>query len=204
MAKLNTLENPIHFHVPIPTKTRNAITELAAKDGLSSSALARRILSDYVSNAGENAFAGRLETIELAVTKVAKRVDGVVGILRSIEMDEVERRAQERKAFQSANEDNLRTIGEVVATNSAAIQALAARIEGFEDLMKPAVEQLQNRLALQGKLVGAILLGTSDRSIRQAYREIETGTSGGKSIGHYLGAALNSDFRGRSLPNLTA
>ena len=171
-----------HFHVPIPANTRSAIGELAASDGISSSELARRILSDYVACSGEDSFGSRLDKLEKAILKTAGRVDATIAIVRAFEQDEIERRGKERKIMVEA-----------ISSNSRAIETLAANLQGFQSAHDAEIERMQFRLEMLGKLSAALICGISDAKVRRSYRDIEIGMSDGKKLISFLKDALRRD-----------
>jgi len=166
---------PVSLQVYLEPDLHKKLKLTVLKDGRTVSEFARKALSVALEQGQEQPFEARLE-------KILKRIDGVIGVVKSIEDDEIERRKADRKGFQEIAAQNMAQIGEVIAANTAAIQELAARQDALRTSLEAELEKAQNRLQILLKLVLAQVRGTDERGVRESYREIERGMTDGKKL----------------------
>lgn len=167
------------FQVRIPTELRSRIAAVAKKAGKTSTELVLAAVTNVVESADEERLESRFEALGKATSRIARRIEDLMAVVKSIEDDEVERRRSERKVFTEAMGDHYRAVAEAIAENSAAIGALVDEVRSNRE----AMEKVNNRLDGQALMIVAIIHGTPDKAIRKAYLDIYTAvTKDGKKL----------------------
>jgi hypothetical protein len=165
--------------VKIAPDLHKSAASLATKRGENLSILVRDLLARAVVMGVEDALDSRIKGLETAVQKVVKRVDGAIAVIRSVEDDEVAR----RRVHEAAIREHLATLGaqisEVVAANTAVLQALVDGSAQHEADTAKALEGLLSRNSNALKMLVA-LLHAATPAARERWRDVESGMADGR------------------------
>lgn len=168
-------EKQVPLQAFVAPELRQALKSAAQNRDIPVSEFVRETLKEALQRQAEEPLGSKLD-------KILKRIDAVISIQKSIEDDEVKRRVQERKAYLEVTAENMAQIGQVIAANSAAIQELAQRQDDLRVYLETEIGKVNSRVHTLAKQTTAMVLGTTDRGIREAYRAVESGEASGKKL----------------------
>jgi len=148
---------------------KSALGLLAKKRGASQSKLLRLAVAAFIKRAEEEALEPRLQTLEKAAARTARRVEDVYTLVKAVEKADLNIRATEQQKLSDRMAHNYEGVAEAVSANSAVVSALVEEMS----VVREGIRDTQTRLNNQAALLVAIIHGSADKGVRASFLALQ-------------------------------